>query len=88
MDPSLLWVNVGFWSTVALPQGASEGFHNRRVEEEVTRLGGRKSLYSTAFYGREEFWKLYGGDVYHGLKAEYDPEHRLLDLYDKTVRRR
>ena len=88
MDPSLLWVNVGFWSTVALPQGASDGYHNRRVEQEVTRLGGRKSLYSTAFYEQEQFWDLYGGDVYHRLKAEYDPEHRLLDLYDKTVRRR
>jgi FAD/FMN-containing dehydrogenase len=88
MDPAFLWVNVGFWSTVALPEGESDGFHNRRIEREIIRLGGRKSLYSTAFYEPEEFWELYGGKQYHRLKAEYDPEHRLLDLYDKTVGRR
>ena len=88
MDPKQLWVNVGFWSTVALPRGEGDGFYNRRIEQEVARLGGHKSLYSTAFYEPEEFWARYGGDQYHLLKATYDPEHRLLDLYDKTVRRR
>jgi FAD/FMN-containing dehydrogenase len=88
MDPKQLWVNVGFWSTVALPAGAGDGFYNRRIEQEVALLGGHKSLYSTAFYQPEEFWAHYGGEQYQQLKATYDPEHRLLDLYDKTVGRR
>ncbi|HSK25833.1 MAG TPA: hypothetical protein VK894_02865, partial [Jiangellales bacterium] len=86
-DPDRLYVNIGFWGTVALPDGAGDGFHNRHVEHEVARLGGRKSLYSTAFYDEAEFRALYGGDAYARLKAAYDPQGRLLDLYDKCVRR-
>ncbi len=85
MQPGQLWVNVGFWSTVALPPGERPGYHNRRVEEEVSRLGGCKSLYSTSFYSREEFRTRYGGQAYDVLKKTYDPDGRLLDLYQKTV---
>jgi FAD/FMN-containing dehydrogenase len=88
-DPDVLYVNVGFWSTVALPDGVSpaDGSVNRRIEEVVTALDGRKSLYSTAFYDRETFWSIYGGSEYTGLKAKYDPQSRLKDLYAKVVER-
>jgi FAD/FMN-containing dehydrogenase len=88
LDPGALWVNVGFWGTVALPAGERDGYHNRRIEAEVSRLGGRKSLYSTAFYQREEFAARYGGEEYRRLRKRYDPDGRLLDLYDKAVGRR
>ncbi|MGZ4617805.1 MAG: FAD-binding protein [Frankiaceae bacterium] len=88
LDPTQLWVNVGFWSAVALPPGQRDGYHNRAIERELDRIGGRKSLYSTSFYPREEFDQRYGGSEYTALKARYDPDRRLLDLYDKTVRRR
>jgi FAD/FMN-containing dehydrogenase len=88
LDPGTLYVNVGFWSTVALEPGEDDGTHNRLVERLVDDLGGRKSLYSTSFYEEEEFWRLYGGPVYEGLKKSYDPEGRLLDLYAKCVRGR
>jgi len=89
LDPATSYVNVGFWSTVALPTGADpeEGRINRLVEAEVTRLGGKKSLYSTAFYGREEFARLYGGQAYAQLRAAYDPGGRLPDMWTKTVGR-
>jgi FAD/FMN-containing dehydrogenase len=87
-DPSVLYVNVGFWSTVPLEPGEDPSTHNRLIEDEVDRLGGRKSLYSTAFYSREHFWELYNGPVYEVLKKRWDPDGRLLDLYDKTVRGR
>jgi len=86
LDPSALYVNVGFWSSVPLAQGMDPAHHNRWVEEEVDRLGGRKSLYSTAFYDQERFWDLYNGPAYRALKARYDPAGRLLDLYQKCVR--
>ncbi|MCU4186028.1 FAD-binding oxidoreductase [Acidiferrimicrobium sp. IK] len=85
MDPSELYVNVGFWSSVALTPGMDPAHHNRWVEDEVERLGGRKSLYSTAFYDEERFWRLYNGPVYRKLKEAYDPGGRLLDLYAKCV---
>jgi len=89
-DPEVLYVNVGFWSTVALPEGVepSEGRVNRRIEEVVTELDGRKSLYSTAFYDRETFWSIYGGSEYSTLKEKYDPSSRLKDLYAKVVERK
>ena len=89
-DPRQTYVNVGFWSTVALPEGVdpAEGRLNRRIERVVTDLDGRKSLYSSAYYEPEEFRSIYGGDSYEELKAHYDPADRLLGLYDKVVRRR
>jgi len=83
-------VNVGFWSTVPLPDGVDpeEGRINRRIEEVVTELDGRKSLYSSAYYSHEEFRSIYGGPTYDQVKATYDPEGRLLGLYDKVVRRK
>jgi FAD/FMN-containing dehydrogenase len=88
LDPDQLYVNVGFWSTVALEPGMDQAHHNRWVEDEVDRLGGRKSLYSTAFYDEDRFWALYNGPAYRVLKQRYDPAGRLLDLYAKCVQGR
>jgi FAD/FMN-containing dehydrogenase len=88
LTPGELYVNVGFWSTCALTPGMDPAHHNRWVEAEVDRLGGRKSLYSTAFYDEDHFWSLYNGPVYRDLKARYDPSTRLLDLYAKCVQAR
>ncbi len=88
LHPDSLYVNVGFWSSVPLDPGMDRSHHNRWVEAEVDRLGGRKSLYSTSFYDEERFWALYNGPVYHQLKDRYDPAGRLLDLYAKCVARR
>jgi len=87
-DPHELYVNVGFWSSVALEPGEDPTTHNRLLERLVADLGGRKSLYSTSFYSREEFAATYGGAVYEVLKKTYDPDGRLLDLYAKCVERR
>ena len=54
----------------------------------VDDLGGRKSLYSTAFYDEDTFWATYNGQAYGVLKKTYDPDGRLADLYDKVVRQR
>ena len=87
LDPGTTYVNFGFWSTVPRPAGRRDGEVNRRIEREVTRLGGRKSLYSTSYYDRDEFWRLYDGSAYAQLKDAYDGEHRLLDLFEKCVQR-
>ena len=56
LEPGEVYVNIGFWSTVALPPGQADGFHNRRIEEMVSKLAGHKSLYSTVHYPEDEFW--------------------------------
>jgi FAD/FMN-containing dehydrogenase len=86
--PGRTYVNIGFWSAVPTSPGAPDGAANRAIERKVAELDGHKSLYSDAYYDREEFDRLYGGDVYAELKDRYDPQHRLLDLYSKAVQRK
>jgi FAD/FMN-containing dehydrogenase len=81
------YVNVGFWSAVPRLPGEPDGATNRLIERRVNELGGHKSLYSDAFYSPEDFADLYGGPTYALLKKRYDPDSRLLNLYDKAVRR-
>jgi len=88
LRPGQVYVNFGFWGTVPLPPGMTDGHYNRLVEGEVTALGGCKGLYSTSFYSEEEFWERYNGEEYARLKQEYDGEGRLANLYDKCVRAR
>jgi FAD/FMN-containing dehydrogenase len=88
LEPGKLYVNFGFWGLVPLPRGQFDGYYNRLIETSVHELDGHKSLYSTSYYGRDQFWRLYNGDNYWPVKREYDPDGRLLDLYDKCVRGR
>jgi FAD/FMN-containing dehydrogenase len=88
LEPGRVYVNFGFWGMVPLPPGRADGYHNRLLEDAVGRLGGHKSLYSTAYYSRDEFWARYNGPAYAELKRTYDPDRRLLDLYDKCARPR
>jgi FAD/FMN-containing dehydrogenase len=88
LDPETTYVNLGFWSTVAELPGQRDGHHNRLIEDKVTELGGRKSLYSSSYYEEDDFWRIYNGSQYQLLKKEYDPQGRLLDLYAKCVRDR
>jgi len=88
LKPGEVYVNFGFWGTVPLPAGQADGYHNRLVEDEVSRLDGHKSLYSTSFYAEEEFYRRYNGEAYRALKRAYDGEGRLLGLYEKCVRGR
>jgi len=71
-----------------LPAGGDPdaGVVNRRIEEFVTHLNGRKSLYSSSYYERDEFNAIYGGETYARVKKTYDPGAKLLNLYDKVVR--
>ena len=81
------YVNVGFWSSVAICPGQAPDAVNRQIEQVVADLGGHKSLYSDSFYDRATFDRLYGGAALRDLKDRYDPDRRLLDLHDKAVRR-
>jgi FAD/FMN-containing dehydrogenase len=82
-----LSINFGFWDAVAFREPRPPGFLNRKVEREVRRAGGVKSLYSDSYFDRDEFWSIYDGAAYRALKARYDPKGLLGDLYDKVVRK-
>ncbi len=87
VEPGELYVNFGFWDVVRTRAAHPRGHFNRLVERKVIELGGIKSLYSTSFYPRDEFWAIYGADAYRRLKQTYDPAGRLKDLYAKCVLR-
>ena len=82
------YVNVGFWGVVNVGPDAPHAPRNRAIEAKVSELGGHKSLYSEAFYEREEFDRLYGGENLARVKAIHDPDDRLTPLFDKVVGRR
>ena len=86
LAPQRTYVNIGFWSSVPIVPGEQVGAMNRLIERKVSELDGHKSLYSESFYPEDEFHKMYGGEHYSELKRRYDPESRLLDLYEKAVR--
>lgn len=88
LEPGTTYVNVGFWGTVPVPPDAEPGRVNRLVEEQVTALGGHKSLYSDAFYDEATFERLYHASGLDDLRRTSDPDGRLTRLYDKAVHRR
>lgn len=88
LEPGTTYVNIGFWGTVLTDPGCPEGYLNRAVEEQVTALGGHKSLYSDAYYDEATFDSLYGTANLTKLRQELDPEGRLTGLYEKAVNRR
>ncbi|MEH1097790.1 FAD-binding oxidoreductase [Micromonospora sp. CPCC 205561] len=81
------YVNIGFWGSVPIAEGAADGDVNRAIERRVSESGGHKSLYSDAYYDRESFDRLYGGATWRAVRDRYDPEHRLTGLYEKAVAR-
>ncbi|TDC38279.1 FAD-binding oxidoreductase [Micromonospora sp. 15K316] len=81
------YVNIGFWGSVPIAEGAADGDVNRLIERVVSEMGGHKSLYSDAYYDRDSFERLYGGATWRTVRDRYDPEHRLTGLYEKAVAR-
>ncbi|WP_310964157.1 FAD-binding oxidoreductase [Nocardioides terrisoli] len=88
LRPDETYVNAGFWGTVHVGPSAAEAPTNRAIEAKVHDLDGHKSLYSEAFYDAHTFDALYNGAHLAAVKKRYDPEDRLITLYDKAVRRR
>jgi FAD/FMN-containing dehydrogenase len=87
LAPGAIYLNFGFWDVVEGNAALAPNHFNRRVEQEVMRLGGIKSLYSDCFFTPEEFAQAYDMQAYAALKAKYDPGQRMLGLYDKCVLR-
>ena len=88
LEPGEVYVNVGFWGTVFITPPRVDGDMNRLIESAVAERHGHKSLYSDAYYDRDAFDALYGGEVYRHLKDRFDPARRLTGMYEKAVGRR
>jgi FAD/FMN-containing dehydrogenase len=88
LRPGETYVNVGFWGAVGVGPEAVDAPLNRAIEAKVHDLDGHKSLYSEALYDPDTFDSLYNGTNLAAVKKRYDPEDRLITLYDKAVRKR
>ncbi|MBM0259511.1 FAD-binding oxidoreductase [Micromonospora sp. 4G55] len=88
LRPGQTYVNIGFWGSVPIAEGAADGDVNRSIERAVSDMGGHKSLYSDAYFDRAAFDRLYGGETWRAVKDRYDPDHRLTGLYEKAVARK
>ena len=88
LQPGVTYVNAGFWGAVHVGADADQGPLNRAIEARVHELDGHKSLYSESFYDPATFDALYDGANLAAVKKRYDPDDRLMTLYDKAVRRR
>jgi FAD/FMN-containing dehydrogenase len=88
LEPDRTYVNAGFWGTVHVGPDAPAAPRNRAIEAKVHDLDGHKSLYSDSFYDKDTFDRLYDGANLTAVKHRYDPDHRLISLYDKAVTRR
>jgi FAD/FMN-containing dehydrogenase len=86
LNPNELYVNFGFWDFVATTQ--ESGHYNKMIEGKVAEFDGRKGLYSTSYYDRETFWRMFDKGRYDELRSAYDPEGLFRDLYAKCVERK
>jgi FAD/FMN-containing dehydrogenase len=87
MDGNQLYINFGFWDSIPAHGNPEDAYFNKKVEQLVSQLDGMKSLYSTSFYNKEDFERIYNYAAYKKIKATYDPDSRLGDLYDKCSNR-
>ncbi|KFY25541.1 hypothetical protein V491_01701 [Pseudogymnoascus sp. VKM F-3775] len=56
---------------------------NRRLEQKVNSLGGRKWLYAHAYYTEDEFWSVFDRKAYDALRSKYGASY-LPSIYDKV----
>jgi FAD/FMN-containing dehydrogenase len=81
--PDQLYMNFGFWDMI--PSNHEPGYFNRKVENKVDELGGNKSLYSTMYYDRDTFNRIYNDSHYQIIKKKYDPNGIFKQLYEKCA---
>ncbi|KNG88053.1 FAD binding domain protein [Aspergillus nomiae NRRL 13137] len=56
---------------------------NRRLEQKVHSLGGKKWLYAHTYYTEDEFWSIYDRKSYDALRGRYHAKN-LPSLYEKV----
>ena len=75
-------INFGIWG----PGSSNRAVfveENRRLEDKVQELNGRKWLYAHTYYTEEKFWSIYDRKSHDALRAKYNACH-LPNVYDKV----
>lgn len=58
---------------------------NRALEDEVSRLGGRKMMYAQSFYTTDSFWRLFNRRAYEATRARYHAAGAFPDVPTKAL---
>ena len=89
LRPDETYVNVGFWSTVAIEPGAADGDVNRQIEAVVTPSTAATSRSTpTPTTTRRPSAPSTAARPTTPPSSGTTPSGRLLDLYEKAVQRR
>ncbi|MFA7685492.1 MAG: FAD-binding oxidoreductase [Candidatus Gracilibacteria bacterium] len=56
------------------------------IEDELTEIGGLKTLISGNYYSEPDFWKTWNKENYETVKTQTDPNNIFRDLYTKTCK--
>ena len=75
-------LNIGLWGWGPANPDAFVA-KNRALEAKLTQLGGMKWLYAHTYYDEPEFWKMFDGGWYQGLRERYSAT-TLPSVYDKV----
>ncbi|KAF2235967.1 FAD-binding domain-containing protein [Viridothelium virens] len=63
-------LNIGLWGRGSYDVQTFVS-QNRRLENKLAELGGRKVLYSHTYYTEKEFWAFYDKEWYQNLRERY-----------------
>jgi FAD/FMN-containing dehydrogenase len=86
MKDNVLYCDIGvFGRTKLFPNDLARSHFNKEIETKMLEFGGKKCFYSDSFFSRETFEKEYSGAEYTNIKEKYDPDNRLLHVYDKCI---
>eukprot|EP00007_Cunea_sp_BSH-02190019_P006986 CAMPEP_0174235998 /NCGR_PEP_ID=MMETSP0417-20130205/5268_1 /TAXON_ID=242541 /ORGANISM="Mayorella sp, Strain BSH-02190019" /LENGTH=524 /DNA_ID=CAMNT_0015314585 /DNA_START=228 /DNA_END=1802 /DNA_ORIENTATION=- len=80
-----MYVDVGIWN---VPKAKDfDGRESvRRMERWALEHRTYQTLYADTYMSREEFWRMFSGDLYHKLRKQYNAEGVFMDVYDKVCR--
>ena len=80
-----LYYNLGCYCHVKKSKFDDDFYYTKILDRKCVELGGIKMLYSSSFFSRNEFDRIYNGSGYNRLKKKYDPDTYAPTLFEKAV---
>lgn len=84
LEKNTLYFNLGSYTFTSTVNPEVTYIATRMIDEKCFSLGGIKMLYSTSFFERPQFDMSFNGLEYTHLKAKYDSNNLLGNLYLKA----
>lgn len=77
-----LIIDVGIWGQSKKYLEDTIGL-NKKFEQHIKDVKGRKMLYAHTYYSRKEFWKIYDHKWYQGLRRKYHAQKSFPEIWEK-----